>query len=304
MSPCFGGAGQIAGRLASERGSWALGSGGHMRVREAMAMTQLPKSQETLLLVFAEEALTIVWSTDRTGKVDRLSGGVLATLGMELPDLPAGVLVEELFEDSPSAESGLAEAHEAALGGHVTRCEFDWNGWHFRGKVMPQLSDCGEVTGCLGLARLDAVIDRLEEALEASERRFETLVGLSPAGIYMTDAAGRCMYVNQRWCEMAGVTAVQSLGRSWELVIHPEDRGHISQQWREMIARNGVWEHEYRVLSPQGKTVWVFGQAKPLRDVHGRITGYVGINVDVTAQKKRTGSCVPARNVSHGSCPR
>ena len=182
--------------------------------------------------------------------------------------------------------TSLVAAHERAAEGEISKCEFDWSGWHFCGQVLPKSDAAGRVTGCLGVARLDAVLDALEEVLDVSERRFETLVGLSPAGIYMTDAEGRCAYVNQRWCEMAGITAQRALGHSWEQAIHPEDRGWIGQRWREAVEKGEVWEHEYRLLTPAGTLTWVLAQAKPLTDGNGQVTGYVGINVDVTARKE------------------
>ncbi len=249
-------------------------------------MTPISTLLETLLGLFAHEGSTVVWMTDCARRLEMVEGGVIGALGVPLPDFTAGPTVEEFFLQQEDAESSLLSAHERAADGEIAACEFDWYGWHFSGRVLPQLDDAGQVTGCLGVARLDTVFEALEDALEASEQRFETLVGLSPAGIYMTDEMGRCTYVNQRWCEMAGITAERALGHSWEQVIHPEDRAWIANRWREAVEQREVWEHEFRVLAPHGTTTWVLGQAKPLRDVSGRVRGYVGINVDITVRKE------------------
>ena len=242
--------------------------------------------QDVFVNLFAQEVSTVVWQTDCSRRVTKIAGGVIEALGIVLPDYSQGLRIEQVFEPQAEPPTSLVAAHEQAACGESATCHFSVEQWQFQGQVFPWWDAAGRVTGCLGVARLDAIVDALEEALDASEQRFETLVGLSPAGIYMTDAAGRCTYVNQRWCEMAGIPAACASGHSWERVIHAEDRAWIAQLWREAVERGDVWEHEYRLQTPTGITTWALGQAKPLKDTSGHIRGYVGINVDITARKE------------------
>ena len=48
------------------------------------------------------------------------------------------------------------------------------------------------------------------------------LARISPVGIYRANVAGHCIYVNERWCELAGYPREVALGTGWERVIHPE----------------------------------------------------------------------------------
>lgn len=249
-----------------------------------MAVTLLKTSQQLLSSLFADEASALVWSTDRELRVTHVAGGVLAILGE--PDLELGTVVDHFFEQTDDGDRSLVTAHHAALQGARDSCHFDWRGWHFRGSVLPLTDEQGSEIGCLGYASLHATIDGLEEALDASERRFETLVGMSPAGIYMTDEQGRCTYVNQRCCEMAGLPAVDALGQPWEHMVHPEDRPRVVSRWQAAKKTGGVWEHTYRLLSPQGELTWVLTQVRPLHDGSERNTGYVGIIIDITKRKR------------------
>ena len=97
-----------------------------------------------------------------------------------------------------------------------------------------------------------------------SELRFQTLVRLSPAGIYLTDIAGRCTYVNASWCRMAGMTAEEALGDGWISAIHVADRPTIAAQWKETVSKEESWGLEYRMQTPDGVTTWVYGQATGL----------------------------------------
>jgi PAS domain-containing protein len=52
---------------------------------------------------------------------------------------------------------------------------------------------------CLELTQED-----FTRALQQSEELFRILTTLAPAGVYLTDHDGNCLYVNTAWCQMAG----------------------------------------------------------------------------------------------------
>ena len=42
-----------------------------------------------------------------------------------------------------------------------------------------------------------------------------------PVGLFLTDEDGRCLYVNQPWCELSGLTWAQARDRGWDEAVHP-----------------------------------------------------------------------------------
>ncbi len=127
---------------------------------------------------------------------------------------------------------------------------------------------------------------RAERALKGSEQRFRTLVELAPVAVYETDAQGACLYVNKKWRELAGLTLEEALGDGWQEGLHKEDRVRIFELWREHAQHQGPWDMEYRFCTPDGKVSWVMGRAAAMRDADGRVTGYLGANVDITERKR------------------
>jgi len=127
---------------------------------------------------------------------------------------------------------------------------------------------------------------RAETSLRDSEERFRTLAVASPAGIYMTDLQGNFLYVNQRWCEMAGLEPEDAFGQGWVKGLDPEDRERIAGLWYETVRSGGQWAHEYRFRTPEGKTTWVYDEARVLHDTQGQIVGYMGTNTDITDRKR------------------
>lgn len=129
--------------------------------------------------------------------------------------------------------------------------------------------------------------ETLLEKLACSERRFRALIESSPASIYETDTKGHYLLVNPRWCEMAGMSEEAALGKGWSKGLHPEDRDKLFASWQHMVESHGRFALEYRFQNQQGEITWVSGTAAPIYDAQGQITGYIGINTDITSQKHK-----------------
>lgn len=122
----------------------------------------------------------------------------------------------------------------------------------------------------------------MEQALREREEQFRTLCEAAPIGIYKTDCAGRAIYSNPRWQVISGISAEASLGDGWQQSIHPDDREKVRNLWQERVKEGCLYSSEFRLLTPQGKTVWVRSLAKPIKDLEGKLSGYVGTIEDVT----------------------
>ncbi|NQV21537.1 MAG: PAS domain-containing protein, partial [Rhodospirillales bacterium] len=131
------------------------------------------------------------------------------------------------------------------------------------------------------------ITDRLtaNEVLRVTQGRFETLSKLSPVGIYQTDRYGKCLYVNDKWCELSGLTTEQSLGLGWSDAISLEDRPQILHSWSEAAECTQPFSMEFRFLRPNGTMRWVVGQAAPQLDASGGVEGFIGAVTDITDQK-------------------
>jgi len=135
-----------------------------------------------------------------------------------------------------------------------------------------------------------AEIERLRQSLEASkdsEQRLRALTQQLPVGVFMADFEGNCRYVNDRWCQMAGLTAEQALGASWVQSVHPDERDQVMKAWRQTVEEGGELVVDHRFRSPSGRTTWLDTRAVPLRDRTGRAAYYLGTSTDI-ADLKRT----------------
>ena len=127
---------------------------------------------------------------------------------------------------------------------------------------------------------------RAENALRASEERFRSFVAEAPVGIFQMDASANYLFVNPRWCQLTGFSSEETIGKSWDLVVHPDDRARIIREWIDAVTTGHKFGLEWRHVTPQGEIKWVFGSAAVLRDEDNNATGFLGTVSDITARKQ------------------
>ncbi|MDD3836430.1 MAG: PAS domain S-box protein [Phenylobacterium sp.] len=120
-----------------------------------------------------------------------------------------------------------------------------------------------------------------EAALRESEARFRNVAEHAPMMMWVTDADGRCSYLNSRWYAFTGQAPSEALGFGWLDAIHPDDRPAVSSAFREANSARQPWRMEYRLRRRDGAWRWVDDSAAPRFDDGGRFLGYVGSVVDV-----------------------
>jgi PAS domain S-box-containing protein len=118
------------------------------------------------------------------------------------------------------------------------------------------------------------------------EKDYQRLNDLSPVGIFRTDPEGRCIYANQKACELAGITLPQALMDGWKRAIHEEDRDKVINAYNESLNNDIGLTMEYRFQHSDGKIIWVFNQTSIENDINGHLKGYIGTLTDITKLKE------------------
>ena len=134
--------------------------------------------------------------------------------------------------------------------------------------------------------KAEAELEQAFARLQKSEQRYATLAAAAPVGIFRTDAAGRCLYVNDRWRQIAGLTPEAAAGEGWRQGLHLDDRDRVTAKWRQTVQEHRPFQLEYRFQHPDGTLKWVYGQAVAERDTDGRVIGYVGAITDISDRKQ------------------
>jgi PAS domain S-box-containing protein len=152
--------------------------------------------------------------------------------------------------------------------------------------VSPIRDAEGRVIGASKVARDVTERKRVEAALRASEQRFRTLTAHAPVGIFLTDREGHCLFVNESWCRMAGLSPEEAMAQGWARALHPEDSERVFHEWCEAVNTGRPFASEYRFRTPRGEVTWLQGRAVELRDEAGVISGYIGTLTDITERRE------------------
>ena len=133
--------------------------------------------------------------------------------------------------------------------------------------------------------RLQAEREAALQQLQASQQRYMALVEAAPVGIYYSDRVGHCTFVNDRYCQLTGLTVEAALNQGWQAGVHPDDVERVAAIWQASIQAQQTFQLEYRFQTAE-QTVWVYGQAVPERDAAGQVVGYVGTITDISDRKQ------------------
>jgi len=167
-------------------------------------------------------------------------------------------------------------------------CNIEATGQRLDGSTFPQelsmtmLAD-GEI---ICIVRDITGRKQAESALRASQRRYQTLAEASPVCIFHTDVFGNCLYVNQRWSEITGMSSELAAETGWLNAIYPDDTERVKAEWYQAIIDKIPFKSEYRFQRPDCTVSWVIGQAVAEVGDGDEIKGYIGTITDISDRKQ------------------
>jgi diguanylate cyclase (GGDEF)-like protein/PAS domain S-box-containing protein len=137
----------------------------------------------------------------------------------------------------------------------------------------------------LGRGVIARALKESQQALREHKKNLEFLVNHVPVVVYKaeTGKAGRWWYVSPQIEHLLGYTPEEWLKDPmlWWKRIHPDDRDQVLAD--EESALTGTTQ--YRMVTRDGRTVWVNDDASVIRDEQGAALYWSGVLSDITDQK-------------------
>lgn len=126
---------------------------------------------------------------------------------------------------------------------------------------------------------------RALRALRESELRFRAAVGA--IGVLWTNSAeGRMEGEQPGWTSLTGQSRDEYEGYGWSEAVHPEDAGPTVEAWNEAVREKKTFQFEHRVRRHDGEWRRFSVRAVPVLDGHGEVREWVGVHLDVTAERE------------------
>ena len=144
----------------------------------------------------------------------------------------------------------------------------------------------------------------LQREQRESERRYRQLVEAIPVAMYRSPEG------EQNSSEYMSPRAVAMFGyplESWSdpdfygTVLHPDDRDWIlAENDLPLTEDESVWVSEYRMITADGRTIWIHDESWTVRDEDGKAQFVQGCMIDVTEQKEAQARDQPPEAVLRG----
>ncbi|MCJ2020040.1 PAS domain S-box protein [Methylobacterium sp. E-065] len=228
-------------------------------------------------------------ATDPQGHVTRWNAGAERILGWTEAEM-LGRSAEAFFTPEDRADGRLQTEMRLAIECGSAPDER----WHQRkdgtrfwasGEKTPLRTDDGETIGFLKILRDRTGQREAGAALQASERRYRSLVEVSPQVVWFGDADGNVTYCNAYWYDYTGLPPGEVGEASWMRAIHPEYREPTRAAWIAAARFGQAYEIEFPLRRADGQYRWFLSRARPVQDEAGILTSWVGTSLDIHERK-------------------
>ncbi|HLY74587.1 MAG TPA: PAS domain-containing protein [Planctomycetota bacterium] len=156
---------------------------------------------------------------------------------------------------------------------------------------VPLRDQKSRITGILGISRDIRSVKRAEEKTRDADAVYRSLIESLPQCIFRKDFEGRYEYVNQRLCDLLGLTTKDFLGKT-DFDTNPKAlaaKYRRDDQW--VMTHEKVFEGVEDFKTKQ-KRIKIRVVKTPVYDARGRVVGVQGMfmPLDSSSPKKSEGS--------------
>jgi PAS domain S-box-containing protein len=127
-----------------------------------------------------------------------------------------------------------------------------------------------------------------DDALRSSDelRKYFLAIEQSGSTIVITDTKGNIEYANPRFEELTGYSRTEAVGQNPRILKSGEHSKEFYLEMWDTIESGSPWHGELHNRRKDGSLFWERATIAPVIDQGGKITNYVAIKEDITAQKE------------------
>ena len=167
--------------------------------------------------------------------------------------------------------------------------------------LKPIKNESGQVILLISEGRDISERKRLEETTIRSRDFYLTLFEDFPALVWRSGLEQERNYFNRPWLVFTGRTIEQEMGDGWAQGIHPDDLEQCLKTYVHAFKVRQPFEMEYRLRRYDGEYRWLVDQGRPLYDLKGKFTGFIGWCYDITESKQAEEALKQAKEASEAA---
>ena len=154
-------------------------------------------------------------------------------------------------------------------------------------KILSQ-DEFGELTVTFNQMMSEILEDRAELVESNMQlRRLSWAVEQSPASFVITDTKGIIEYVNTTFVQTTGYSRNEITGKNINILKSGETTLATYQELWDTILKGDIWKGELLNKKKNGDLYWEEVFIQGVTDDKGVISNYLGINMDISEQKKK-----------------
>lgn len=263
--------------------------GMYLDINERVKAQQALRDSEELLRTVSETAPVGIFRVDVNGNCLYLNQRWTEMMGVESTESLGESWLKAVHPEDKERVTSLWENCVAAGELYQSKHRYlarDGQTLWVESAARPLNDVRGKLQGYVGMMQDVTERRAAEERLRQSEEMFRTLSASAPVGIFLVNAKAECIYVNEKWVEMSGISKEDAIGGLWPRALHPDDQEETLRLWYETSSRGEVFERSFRFSGVNDSVIWADLIAKPFFGPEKTPQGYVGIIQDVTQREK------------------
>jgi PAS domain S-box-containing protein len=127
------------------------------------------------------------------------------------------------------------------------------------------------------------------KSLERERERLEIALLTGRLGVYEWRVGEELVWWSPEIYPLFGVDPASFIPTvtGFNAMVHPDDLAVLEQKTRAALADGSSFEHEYRIVRPDGQMRWISNRSRAIRDAQGNEERVVGVATDITDRKRQ-----------------
>lgn len=245
------------------------------------------RGSEARFQLMAETIPSLIWTSDAAGTLNYANGRFQDYVG--LTEVTEGKWLLDAIHPEERQRCKRAWQRALATGSpfeieHRTQGKDGSYRW-FLTRALPQVDDRGRPLAWFGVSMDIEEQKRAEARIKESEQMYKAIGDSLDYGIWVADTDGRNLYTSQSFLEMLGITQEECAEGAWTNFIVDKDDGVGLRKCQDAMASGLPFSREIWFRGADGCEHPVLSRGVPVTDHSGKITAWVGINLDIAQMK-------------------
>src|SRR5579862_54217 len=234
-----------------------------------------------LLRLLLDQLADSVFFKDTNGQFVRINKVLASWYGLQDPAQAVGQSEEAYFPKEYAR--AVREAEQAMLRSRLPILDQEEKVVGRDGKTrwilttkIPIVDEQGSVSGILGISRDIKGMKHAEEKVRDSAALYQSLIESLPQCIFRKDIEGRYEYVNQRLCDLVGLTPKDYLGKT-DFDTNPKALAAKDRRDDKWVMTHEKQFEEVEEFKTKEKIIQIRVVKTPVYDSRGRVVGVQGV---------------------------